>query len=229
MAYQSQQQHSKARQNGETAGSSPVTSAAATVVPDGLEVAVGPHPGHDGPQLHHLPVDAGKVENGYYQQHPIYQYGATGKTPLWKQKKWIAVGAIIVLLIVAVAVVGGVLGSRLNEKGSPTGPSSSSSSTTGSGGGGLPDGAGVKTTSVKPGSKLAAAGYWNGNDYGVQVFYERKEGGNLAYSRFENVFGAWTPPIDLGKVAKDGTGMAACVFYLLHDTVRVPPATSMPA
>jgi len=126
------------------------------------------------------------------------------------------VGAIITLLVIALAVVGGVLGAKASDS-----SSSGNSAAPSSSGSGLPEVGDLKTTSVKQGSKLAAAGYWVGNDYGIQVFYERKNGGNLAYSRFENIFAAWTPPIDLGKTAKDSTGMAACVFYMLHDTVSL--------
>jgi hypothetical protein len=125
--------------------------------------------------------------------------------------------------VIALAVVGGVLGSKVVANSASNGSAKSSSN-----GSGLPQAGDLKTTSVKRGSKLAAAGYWMGNDYGIQVFYEKKDGGNMAYSRFEQIFAAWTPSIELKKEAQDDTGFAACVFYLLRDTVSARPFSGQP-
>ena len=180
------------------------------VIPDNFKQ------GHDAPIFveSHKPY-AKNLESHYHQQSQLIpKPPAPPDVPFYRRKKLVVAG-VVLLLVVLGAVLGGVLGSRRGSSSSGDGGASSSNDT-------------FKGEQIRDNSKLAVTGFYNGEDYGIQVFYQGRDK-MLRYSLFLQNFGQWTPPIDITDNVDDGTPLATCTFYNQPDPVSLHRTKFLPS
>lgn len=128
------------------------------------------------------------------------------------KKLWLILGGVALLLVIAGAVLGGVLGSRHNHKAPVETPGASATSEAS---GKPPSSSDPPPNAVYATSGIGVTGWWTGSSsFTIRLIYQGHDG-DLRLMRYHSGDGKWSTLANLtGTKAKLGTPIAASCFNI---------------